>query len=77
MTGKVNRQRLSAAAAHISRQPQLLSHGQRKGPATHPPGMPCGPRIDDCYTTISVNGMSVPGIHTMVKVYPPQVGCHT
>ena len=77
MTGQVNRQRLSAAAAHIPRQPRLPSRGRRRGPAIHPPGMPRGPRIDDCYTTVSVNGTSVPGIHTTVKVYPPQVGCHT
>ena len=77
MAGQVNRQCLSAAAAHIPRQPQLPSHGWRRGPATHTLGMPHGPQIDDCYTTISVNGTSVPGIHTTVKVYPPQVGCHT
>jgi hypothetical protein len=77
MTGQVNRQRLSAAAAHIPRQPRLPSRGRRRGPATHPPGMPRAPRIDDCYTTVSVNGTSVPGIRTIVKVYPPQVRCHT
>jgi hypothetical protein len=77
MTGQVNRQRLSAAAAHIPRQPRLPSRGRRRGPATHPPGMPRAPRIDDCYTAVSVNGTSVPGIRTIIKVYPPQVRCHT
>jgi hypothetical protein len=76
MTIQVNRQRLSTAAAHIPRQPRFLAHGQCRWPATHPPGMPCGPWIDDCFSIISENGENLPGIQTTVKVYPPMVRGH-
>jgi hypothetical protein len=76
MTSQVNRQRLSAAAAHIPRQPRLPICGRRRGPATHPPGIPRGPQIDDCFTIISENGENIPGIRTTVKVYPPMVRGH-
>jgi hypothetical protein len=73
MTGQVNRERLRASAAHIPRQPRLPSRGQRRGPAIHPPGLPRPPKISDCYTPMSVNGTSTPGIRITVKVYPPTV----
>jgi hypothetical protein len=76
MTSQVNRQRLSAAAAHIPRQPRLPSRGRRRGPACHPPGLPRAPQFVDCFTTLTVNGASIPGIRITVKVYPPTVSCH-
>jgi hypothetical protein len=77
MTSQVNQQRLSAAAAHAPRQPRLPTRGRRRGPASHPPGILRSPRIDDCYTMVSVNNASVPGIRILAKVYPPPVSSST
>ena len=72
MTSQANQQRLSAAAAHIPRQPRLPTRNtRRRGVAVAPPGLPRGPRVDDCYVAIGVG--AEPGIRVKVKVYPPQV----
>jgi hypothetical protein len=78
MTSQANRQRLSSAAAHNPRQPRLQNRGGRRRGSTaiHPPGMPRASRVDDCYSTLSVNGANVDGIRLIVKVYPPKVRGH-
>lgn len=73
MTSQVNQQRLSAASANIPRQPRLPSRTRRRGPALHSPTLPRSPQVDDCHTTVLVNGMNVPGVCVKVKIYPPQV----